>query len=240
MGWRTNDSAVGCRTWDTEPMARDDILCRNEELEWIKRHQRKGWKLINGRIAQSGDPVAVQGSYGGVLAYPPAQALTAVTGGTTNVAWWTPTTYSPIPANSVMAPEGYRLEASGTITTTGAQTVIMNPAIGTAVAGVALGASATLTGPSTITGALWKLFGDLTIRTAGTAGTAYGTFLLVMGTTAGATPATPTATNPSHWLFGYTVATVDWTAAQGLLIAATPSAAGVSVTPQQVHWTSWN
>jgi hypothetical protein len=75
----------------------------------------------------------------------------------------------------------------------------------------------------------------------GTSGTAVGSGEITWGTTAGATPGTPTATNPSNALFGAgnTVATADFqTTAQGLLIAATPSAAGVSVTPNVVVFQS--
>lgn len=241
MPWRI-DSTAGAHIWDTQPMSDDDLKLRDEELKWLMVHEGRRWKVINGRIAQKGDPVMNRGNFSGPGAYANSQALTAVTGGAINVAWWAPGTYSPIPAQSVQAPMAFRLWASGIVTSSGAgQTLTMNPAVGTAVAGQALGASAALALGSTITGAFWRLEYGLLIQKPGTAGTAVGSGEITWGTTAGATPGTPTATNPSNALFsaGNTAATVDWvTTAQGLLIAATPSAAGVSVTPNIVVFQS--
>jgi hypothetical protein len=237
MPWRI-DSTAGAHVWDTQPMSDADLACRDEELKWLMVHEARRWKVVNGRIAQKGDPVMNRGNFSGPSAYANAQALAAVTGGAANVRWWDPAIYSPIPVNSVQAPTAFRLWASGLVTSSAAgQTLTMNPAIGTAVAGQALGASAALALGSTITGAFWRLEYGLLIRTPGTSGTAVGSGEITWGTTAGATPGTPTATNPSNALFGAgnTVATADFqTTAQGLLIAATPSAAGVSVTPNVV------
>jgi hypothetical protein len=55
MGWRF-DSTAGATIWDTEPMTRDDLALRDEELAWMIREGKRGWKLINGRIAASGEP----------------------------------------------------------------------------------------------------------------------------------------------------------------------------------------
>lgn len=238
-----------------EPMLPHHLAIRDEELAWLmKNNRRHGWGVMDGKLTEkaggrqswarlmrslhaSGVPVAMpEGTYGGLLAYPPAQNLAAVTGGTINVAWWNPAVYSPIPANAVLAPQAYRVAATGLVTSSGAgQTLTMNPAIGTAVAGQALGASTALALGSTITNAFWYMMGDITIRTSGSSGTAYGMFKYVFGTTAGATVTVSTA------LFGNTVATADFqSTAQGILIAATPSAAGVSVTPTQVHLMDWN
>jgi hypothetical protein len=236
LPWRM-DSTAGAAIYDTQPMSDTDLALRDEELRWIRRHERRDWKLINGRIANSGDPTALEGTYGGVLAYPPAQNLTAVTGGTANVAWWSAALYTPLPANSVLAPDCYRVIASGLITSSAAsQTVIPNANLGTAI-GTGLGAGVAAALGSTITNAQWYLLGDVTLRTAGTAGTAIGQFVIKIGQVAGAA----TGANVLQTLFGGTAQTaIDFTAAQGLSLGATPSAVGVSVTPTQVHWMSFN
>ena len=235
MSWRF-DSTAGAHIWDTQPLTADELKLRDEEITWLKNHERRNWKLINGRIAGKGDPTMLEGTYGGLNAYPPAQNLTAVTGGTANVAWWTASLYTPLPANSVLSPEAYRVTASGLITTSAAsQTITPSSNIGTAV-GTGLGTGAAATLGSTITNAQWYLLGDLTVRAAGTAGSVIARFMLKAGQVAGAA----TGANVLTSLFGASQSSIDFTAAQGLTLGATPSAAGVSVTPEQVHWMSWN
>jgi hypothetical protein len=235
MSWRV-DSSTGAHLWDTRPLSPEQVLERDDNIRWLMQHERPRWGVINGHLYESGAPTASIGAYGGLSAYPPAQALTAVTGGTANVAWWSPALYTPLPANGLLAPSALRITAHGLVTSSGAsQTITMNPAIGTAVAGTALGASSALALGSTITGAYWHLDGDLTVRTVGSAGTAIAGFEMHWGTAAGATATV------SNALFGHTSATgIDFTAAQGILIAATPNNAGVSVTPDQIHMLSWN
>lgn len=232
--WRT-DSTAGAHIWDSQPMSTSDLACRDEELAWLMRQQGKSWKLINGRIAQSGHPTALEGTYTGSLAYPPAQNLTAVTGGVANVAWWSAALYTPIPANSTLAPDAYRVIASGTITTAAASTLIPSANLGTAVGTGLSGTAATSTLGTTITGALWYWFGDVTIRTAGTAGTAIGSFVLKFGITAG-----NVNTISSNLCGGVAQTAIDFTAAQGVTLGGTPSVSTVSVTPMQVHWISLN
>lgn len=219
---------------DVRTLLPHQLACRDEELAWLIRHHRARWGLVNGRIRGEGIPTALEGTYGGLNAYPPAQDLTAVTGGAANVAWWAASLYTPIPANSTMAPEAFRIAATGRVTTTASQTITPNANLGTAIGtGLAAGAAITI---ATITNALWFCLGDITIRATGTAGVAIGAFKFTCGTAAGATNTTTTQ------LLGGTATqtAIDFTAAQGLSFGATPSAAGVSVTPTQVHWMSWN
>lgn len=251
MGWR-RDSSSGLSIPDTEPMSRSDLLCRDEELDWLMAHQRRDWKLINGRIARSGDPVALQGTYTGVGAYPPAAALTAVTGAATILSWWTTSIYTPIPANGVLFPSGWRVQANGVITSSAvSQTITMTPAIGTGTIGaapnagsVSLGATGALSlGSATaITNMLWDLEGNITLRTGSTAGTAYGMFKMCITNVAGANATSANVLGPI--IFGNTAATaIDFTGATanipGLNIAGTASAAGVTATTNQILWSSW-
>jgi hypothetical protein len=56
-----SDSTSGETIWDTEPMSEVDLKLRDEELHWLIRNERRGWKLINGRIQGSGLPTANEG-----------------------------------------------------------------------------------------------------------------------------------------------------------------------------------
>lgn len=219
MGWRTNDSATGGYIWDSEPLGPEDLLCRNEELVWrAKQDQRRSWKLINGRIADSGHPTALEGTYGGLQAYPPnaAQTSTALTTGTSTpgLGIWSSTIYSPLLANAVLAPSAYQISASGTIqvAATGA-TLTMLPSIGTTLVNAAptvhqdLGVSGAGTLATSALTSIWRLEGELTIRSTGSSGTAW-----FMGTMFYGITAVPvTVANTNHLLLGGTAATVDFT-----------------------------
>jgi hypothetical protein len=247
-----------------EPFDADAVAERDEELAWTIQHGRR-WRVSNGELggpspalladleelAQferpdwkkrlrdlEGEPVALEGTYGGLNAYPPAQDLAAVTGGTANVAWWTSTLYTPIPANSVLAPEAFRIAGTGRITSSATtQTLTPNANIGTAIGtGLGAGASMSLGAAAAVTNMLWFLLGDITIRAPGTAGVAIGSFVLKITNAAGA------STNIIQEIFGgaATQTAIDFTVQQALSLGGTPSAAGVSVTPTQLHWMSWN
>lgn len=248
MSWR-QDSTAGAAIWDTEPMSGQDLLCRDEELRWLMNHGKKQWELINGRIARKGDPTAALGSYGGLMAYPPnaAQTSTALATSTPGSTIWTVATYSPILANAVMAPSGYRITASGTIqTSTSGLTVTALPSIGSGSVNAApttyqtlgvSGASGTL--GTSLTGG-WNLMGELTIRSTGTAGTAWFSGQMTYTTTT--LPAAASATGTL--LLGGTVATVDFTGATanypGGMQLSMFGAATVTIVTNSVHFTSWN
>jgi hypothetical protein len=255
--WREN-SNTGFFLFETAPLSVADMKNRDEELAYLsrkgkrvgvingylsgeelsflKRQFRKDWRAHFARMAVLG-PVMTRGNYAGDPAYAPAQALAAVTGGTANVLWWTPSVYTPIPANAVQAPATWRMTAGGLVTSSStSQTITMNSNVGTAV-GTGLGSSTALALGSTITNAFWRTAGDLTVRTSGSSGTAVGNFLIHWGTTAGASATVSNAL----WGGGNTVQTLDFqSTAQGLAIGATPSAAAISVTPTYVHFANWD
>ena len=256
MSWRTGGSEVGQGIQDTEPFSSEDLLCRDEELRWLMSDQRKRWHLINGRLSQSGVPMMAEGTYGALMAYPPAVASPAVVPVTTTPGspLWTVATYSPILGNSVLAPSAFRLAASGTIqTSTSALTCAFLPAIGQGTAAASsgaptagyqtLGVSGLCTLASTLT-CPYRLEGELTIRSVGTAGTAYfaGTvFIGVLAMPAASGTATVSGfTAP----IGYTVATADFTGVTsgvpGMLVDAFAASTTVTITTQQVHFASWN
>lgn len=256
MSWRT-DSTAGAYIWDTEPMSRDDLLCRNEELAWLKADGRSRWKLINGRIAESGDPTMMaEGLYGGVMALPPAAAApsvacTATTSGTA-VALWTSGLYSPIPSNGIMFPSAYKLMAVGTVqTSTTTMTSALVPGLSAATSGSVpsvttktLGASGSATLATTALTALFQMDFDLILQAGGTSGTAYG-----IGKCHYTTAAAPaTSAQVSQVMLGGTQATaVDFTGTTanlpgGLYVATynTGTAGTTTFVPQLIVFESWN
>lgn len=229
-----------------EPMTPDEIALRDEELIWLTNQGRSQWKLINGRLAKSGHPTANVGSYTSLNAYPPVQAQTSVpvTTATPGTTLWTSTIWSPILGNAAIAGSAYHIQASGTVqSSTSGLTLTLLPSIGTGTVNAAptnhqdLGVSGAASLGTTLT-SIWHFQGDLTIRSVGTAGTAWFMGVFHYGNTAA--PVASAAT--LDVILGGTAATVDFTSAT----ASVPGgfqlsgwgAATVTVVTQQVHWTS--
>lgn len=245
MSWKM-DSTAGAAIWDTQPLAQDELAIRDEELAWLTNQGRSQWKLVNGRIAKSGDPVANVGAYTSLGAYPPVQAQTsvAVTTSTPGTTLWTSTIWSPILGNAAIAGSAYHLAASGTVqSSTSGLTLTLLPSIGTGTVNAAptndqtLGVSGACTLGSTLT-SVWYLQGDLTIRSTGTSGTAWFMGVFHYGNTV--VPVASSAT--VNVILGGTAATVDFTGATtnvpGGFQLSGWGAATVTVVTQQVHWTS--
>jgi hypothetical protein len=254
MSWRTNDSRVGAAIWDTEAMSAEDLLCRNEELVWLaKQDKRRSWRLINGRIARSGDPTAGEGLYATLQALPPnaAQTGAAMTTGTSTpgVGLWSSAVYTPILANAVLAPSVYELKASGTLqTSVTAGTLTVLPQIGVGLVNAApttsqvLGVSGAATLAASGLTSIFRLEGELTVRSTGASGTAW-----FMGTMFYGITAVPvTVANTNHLLLGGTAATVDFTGVTanypgGLLLSGWNAGSGtVTIVTNSVHLLSLN
>lgn len=182
------------------------------------------------------------GGFAGLEAAPPPDALAAVTGSVAETGLWSTAAYTPIGGGGApigaRAPVAYELYASGLLTTgLTPGTWTLTPRIGTTTGGGTLGASNAITLTASLTGVIWELTGRVTVRATGT-GTnarAYGSFCL-----RAKLATTGNGAADQHILFGYTAATFDSTAAQGLFIGSTVGATTVSITPQQVHWLSKN
>jgi hypothetical protein len=245
MGWRF-DSTAGATVYDTEPMTRDDLALRDEELAWMIREGRRGWKLINGRIAASGEPTNAEGTYGALAAYPLPVSETALTLSATEQglipAAHIPI-YTPLPINGVLAPQAYRVVLSGVFTSVATSgTLTMTPRIGNANTSPSLGASAAQTLTASLTNGQFYIMGDITIRTIGLPGansTAIGTFHALANSAVGG------ATTSWLWGTGATAVSFDSTIAAGangggIWMGVTFSANFPTMTLQQVHLMDWN
>jgi len=244
--WRY-DSSAGATIWDTEPMSKEDLACRDEELAWLIREQRRGWRLINGRIAGSGAPTAMaEGTYGSLDAYPLPASEAALTLSATEQglipAAHIPI-YTPLPINGILSPQAYRYVLSGigtTVATSG--TLTMTPRIGNANTSPSLGASAAQTWTASLTNSQFHIVGDITVRSIGLPGansTAIGTFRAVVNSTVGG------AVTSWLWGTGTTAVSFDSTIAAGangggFWLGVTFSANFPTMTLQQTHVMDWN
>lgn len=211
-----------------------ELISEVTELAGI---EARDWKRMLDAIHSGNDPHALLGGIAGQEGNIPSGALPAVTGGTANVKWWDGLIYSPIFAG-LQAPKTFECFAEGTVTSSaGSQTLILNPTISTGAVGTGLTASPTQTLGTTITNAIWSLTANITVRTAGTGtgATAVGSFHFEYTTVAnGGAPTTVI------WRSSGGAVTFDSSVLNAFVFGATPSAAGVSVTPQAIRWGSWN
>lgn len=250
MSWRQDVSEAGAFIWDSEPLSRDDLRLRDEEIAYLLRQGRKDWSLINGRIARGGQPVAMaEGTYGALGAYPLSGALGGVTLSATESAGITNANqpiYVPLLGNSTLAPQAWRFAIAGRYTgTTALGSMITTLRLGNGNTSPSLGASGNVALTASLTNAfiLWK--GDLTIQSVGPPGAnskAVGIFDVKVNTAVGG------AFNSALWGTGATPASYDSTlAALGanggalwLGLADTGATNHATVTIDQIHWMDWN
>lgn len=167
-------------------------------------------------------------------------SFTAVTANATETNLWTPNIWTPIPANDMRAGKVYKVSCGGILsTTTGTNNLTITPRCGqsgTPASNVTLGASTAVTMTASLSSVPWYAEFTMGIRSLGLAASgaaATGNGFIVIG------DATTTAGKVLS--FGGTVAaTVDNTAATGLILSATWSAASNSITCQWVVLRSYN
>jgi hypothetical protein len=205
-----------------------------QDLNDLARYEAQFWNRQQRKVRADGDPTALESFFGGLLANPPASVIStsSVSG---EVGMWPAATWTPLPANTLIAPETMRLAVSGTVVsgaTPGNWTV--TPRLGTSTSGGTLGASGAVALTASVT-ANYYLIGDLTIRSigTGTAASAIGFFHIVGKLSA-------TGASDINQVFGHTVATFDSSAAQGLFMGATHTVTTVTHNIQNLHWMSWN
>ena len=251
MGWHF-DSSASAFLWDTQPLTPAEVLERNDEIAWLIEHERRDWKLVNGRIIGSGHPVAMaEGTYSALGAYPPPAALSmAAALSATEAAGITTANqpiYVPILGNSTLAPQAWRFAIAGryTVTTTPGS-MVTSVRLGNANTSPLLGTSAGVAFTASLTNAfiLWK--GDLTVQSVGAPGAnakAIGIFDVKVNTAVGG------AFNSAVWgTSGGTAVSFDSTLATpganggALWLGLSDSGATnhATVTIDQVHWMDWN
>jgi hypothetical protein len=270
--WERDNGGLLVQDWTPDLLA-----ARNEELAWAMRSGRP-FRLTNGHLvtgrreriaetlreamqvgrsqwkgrmrelAMAGLPVAAEGTYGALGAYPLQMELPSVTPTATESGLLTAgnaTIYMPIPQNGLLAPQAYRFVITGRVTTTAtAANYTWTPRIGNANTSPSLGASAAIAKTISITNAIFILKGDLTIQQVGPPGTnarAMGHFQAFLNSAAGGAA--------TSWVWGSTAqASFDSTVAPGasanggqFWLGATASAAAADpFIVSQVHFMDWN
>lgn len=235
-----------------ESMSHEDIACRDEELAWLMRQERYKWSLINGRIVESGDPVALQGGLTGLQGQPPAANIATVTSISGTAALWSTSLYTPIPTQGVLTPAAFRIMARGTFSTsTSPGNFGLDPRVGaqstggSAISGTTMGASTNVALTASITNAFWCVKGDLTARSVGAAGAnspIIGGFELwsTQATSGGLAGPAIAGAGFNGLMFGGTAASVDLSIANGFSLGVVHTVTTITYVPQQIHWTSWN
>jgi hypothetical protein len=244
------DSSMGATIADTRPLTPDETLLRDEEIAWLIRKARgsrgRNWKLINGRIAASGVPVATEGTYGGLQAYPLPASATGLTLSATEQglvpAAYIPV-YTPLPINALLGPQAYRWVIAGIFTSVATSgTLTITPRLGNANTSPSLGASAAQTLTASLTNGQVFIMGDVTVRSIGLPGansTAIGTFHMMANSAVGGAATT--------WLWGTGTTAIgfDSTIAAGangggVWFGMTFSANFPTFVLQQTHLMDWN
>lgn len=235
------DSTAGAFVYDTQPLASEDVMCRDEEIQWLMRHERQRWGLINGRLETGGDPTAY-GTYFGIAAVPPAATLANVASLNGEASLWTNSIFSPWLANSLVAPSFWEIHAMWqTTTSTSPANLTLNPRLGNITAGsssagaVALGADAAITLTASIT-TNWVLNGNITVQSIGAPGAnskAIGDFNCI------AKPATAgTGAATINDLFGFTQGSFDASVASGFVLGMANTVTTITYAPMQIIWIS--
>jgi hypothetical protein len=240
MGWR-RDSSAGAAIWDTEPLTVEEVSCRDEEIRWMMAHERQRWGLINGRLAEKGDPTAY-GTFAGLGAMSPAGTLANVASLSGEASLWNVSLFTPWLANALVAPSAWQLYvAFQTVTSTTPANLTINPRVGSFTAGasstggIALGADGAITLTASIT-TNWYCEGKVTVQSIGLPGAnskAAGTFNVV------AKPASAgNGAATINDIFGFTIASFDASVASGVTLGMANTVTTITYAVTQIHWIS--
>jgi hypothetical protein len=218
------------------------------ELEQEMYRQRGEWKSRMRSLNADHTPVAAEGTYGALGAYPLQGELPAVTPTTTESGLLTAAQaaiYMPIPANGLLSAQAYRFVAAGRATTSAtAANYTFTPRLGNANTSPSLTASAALAKTVSLTNAVFIWKGDVTVQVSGIPGTnskAMGHFSMGLNSAVGG--------GVTLWHWGSTAqAAFDSTVAAGasanggqFWLGVTASAAAADTfTVGQVHFMDWN
>lgn len=224
-----------------------------DDLRDAAELQRATWRRRENDIMQSGVPVNMpEGTYGGLIAYPPGATVTTTSiNGTANL--WPQAVYTPLPVNSFLTPQAYRVAVIAKITTAASPGNLgLDPRVGagtwttggTAITGTTLGASGNVALTASITNAFYYLVGDLTIRSVGAPGanaSIVGMFHYCSSQATAGGLAGPAVVGTGHnLLFGGTGVSFDFTTAQGFGLGAVHTVTTITHNVEQVHFMDWN
>lgn len=271
MRWTKKGDAFVCESW-TPDLVED----RNERLGWLMRNNLP-WSVLDGQLIPKGGkevthlldeamklgrgewkprmdalermgvPMAAEGTYGALGAYPLEAELAAVNTAASEVGLLTAANaalYMPIPARSILAPQAWRFMVGGRVTTTAtAANLSWTPRMGNAATSPSLGASAALAKTISITNAYFCMKGDVTVQRVGVPGTnstAFGHFDMKLNSASGGAY--------TSWLWGSSAAAAfDSSLGPGnanggsIWLGMTASAAAADpFIVGQVHWMDWN
>jgi hypothetical protein len=219
----------------------------------MKMLQRMTWERRQRELVEPGIIIGMpEGTYGGLLAYPPAQTTTTTSINGTAILFPN-LSYAPIAANSVLGPQAYRFAICAKITTGATPGNIgFNPLINNAGAwttggaavsgGTSLGATGNVALTASITNAFYTIIGDLTISKPGTSSTisCMAHYVSTQATSAGL--AGPAAIGAGHNLmFGGTTINPDTQlTAQSFQMGGVHTVTTITHNIEQIHFMDWN
>lgn len=274
MRWTKRGEAFVCESWTP-----DLVADRDERLGWMMRHCLP-WSLLHGQLIPKGGrevthlldeamklgrgewkprmraleamgvPVAAEGTYGALGAYPLEAELaaftpTAATEGALLTSAANQALYMPIPARSILGPQAYRFVLSGRVTTSATAGNVSFPVrLGNSNAAVSLGTPNPQAKVVSITNAMFVIKGDITVSPGipGTNAKGLGHFQAFLNNT------TTIGGTYISWLWGSTAAasfdsTVGPnTSANGgqIWVGVLESAGASPWTVGQCHYMDWN
>jgi hypothetical protein len=220
---------------DFRPVASKEVM---RDLELLMQLQSA--EHITRARALKDEPTALEGVYAGLNSYPPGGQLSVTPAATTETLLWSPSLWTPIPANGMLTPEAFRLAVTMSVVYAATPgTTTYTTRFGQLVTSPSLGAFAAITGTASATANL-TLIGDITIRNNGVAGALTSTsgttiaFFHMIGKLSGV------GAVDINQITGHTAATFDPTAAQGFAFTVNASVATQVHRTEQIHWMSWN
>jgi hypothetical protein len=198
------------------------------DVDELARLERLRSRARQRELDELGVPQASRQYFNEVVAPVMTADVTAITG-TAEALMWPASPWSPLAANVLQVGQAFRVMAGGVMTTPGASpgTMTVTPRFGTSTSGTTLGASvASPTLIVSMTNVPWALIAQCVCRSIGASGS-----LVMTGhiecQALGAAPG-------GSLVFGGTVATVDTTAAAGIVFGATMGSASDSLTTRYV------
>jgi hypothetical protein len=204
------------------------------DIDELARLERLRSRSRQRDLDELGIPQASRQYFNEIIAPVPTADVTAITG-TAEAIMWPASPWSSLPANTLQVGQALRIFAGGVMTTPAATpgTMTITPRFGTSTAGTTLGASvASPTLIVSLTNVPWSLIAVFACRSIGATGS---------GVMSGHFECQAVGPAPGAGLnFGGTVATIDTTAAAGIVFGATMGSASDSLTTRYVAFEALN